>query len=153
MKGSYKAKLSLDKLIVEHERKKLHLQKLMGKRADTLNELEKIGSDYGNRGLQDKVPQKEQLEPYNPVTQRTHMDFLFKEMKWMQEDFEREHKKKTSDAKKNARNCRRGLSERKLRIEKQQKDFQLELKRKANNMSKMVQVFWKSVEKISRHNY
>jgi hypothetical protein len=47
LKGSYKARLSLDKLIVEHERKKLHLMKLTSKRADTLKELEKIGSDYG----------------------------------------------------------------------------------------------------------
>jgi hypothetical protein len=36
LKGSYKARLSLDKLIVEHERKKLHLMKLTSKRADTL---------------------------------------------------------------------------------------------------------------------
>ena len=74
-------------------------------------------------------------------------------MQWMQEDFEREHKKKIYDAKKDARMCRKDLGERKLRKEKQLKDQQVELRRRANTMSKMVQVFWKSVEKISKHNY
>ena len=71
----------------------------------------------------------------------------------MQEDFEREHKKKTYDAKKNARTCRKELAERKIKKEKQLKDQQAELRRKANSISKMVGVFWKSVEKIVRHNY
>lgn len=43
-------------------------------------------------------------------------------MHWMQEDFEREHKKKTYDAKKNARTCRKELAERKVKKEKQLKD-------------------------------
>ena len=71
----------------------------------------------------------------------------------MQEDFDREHKKKVYDAKKNVRMCRKDQAERRLRKEKQLKDQQVEVRRRANNISKMVQVFWKSVEKITRHNY
>lgn len=37
----------------------------------------------------------------------THLDFLMKEMAWMAEDFEREHKKKVGDLKKNSRACRK----------------------------------------------
>jgi hypothetical protein len=43
-------------------------------------------------------------------------------MIWMKEDFEREHKKKTFDAKKNSRMCRKELSERQIRNEKLLKD-------------------------------
>jgi hypothetical protein len=74
-------------------------------------------------------------------------------MLWMQEDFDREHKKKVYDAKKNVRMCRKDQAERRLRKEKQLKDQQVEVRRRANNISKMVKVFWKSVEKITRHNY
>ncbi len=71
----------------------------------------------------------------------------------MQEDFDREHKKKVYDAKKNVRMCRKDQAERRIRKEKLLKDQQAEVRRRANNISKMVQVFWKSVEKITRHNY
>ena len=84
---------------------------------------------------------------------KVHHEYLMKEMLWMQDDFERERKKKQSDAKKQVRICRKELSERLIRKEKQMKDQKAELKRKANNMSKMVQLFWRSVEKITKHNY
>ena len=71
----------------------------------------------------------------------------------MQEDFERERKKKQGDAKKQIRMCRKELSERLIKKDKQLKEQKLDLKRKANNMSKMVQLFWRSVEKIVKHNY
>jgi len=71
----------------------------------------------------------------------------------MQEDFDREHKKKVYDAKKNVRMCRKDQAERRIKKEKLLKDQQAEVRRRANNISKMVQIFWKSVEKITRHNY
>lgn len=49
--------------------------------------------------------------------------------------------------------CRKELHERQIKKEKQLKDQRADLKRKANNMSKMVQLFWRSVEKIVKHNY
>ena len=70
---------------------------------------------------------------------KCHWDFLVKEMKWMAEDFERETKKKASDAKKNSRACKKQLHERKLKKEREQKDIKHELKKRAQNMSKMVQ--------------
>lgn len=71
----------------------------------------------------------------------------------MQEDFDRERKKKQQDARKQVRMCRKELSERLLKKEKYEKDQRAEVKRKANNMSKMVQLFWRSVEKIVKHNF
>ena len=49
--------------------------------------------------------------------------------------------------------CRKELSERQIKKEKQLKEQKADLKRKANNMSKMVQLFWRSVEKIVKHNF
>jgi hypothetical protein len=43
-----------------------------------------------------------------PAT-KTHHEFLIKEMIWMQEDFERERKKKQQDAKKQVRMCKKEL--------------------------------------------
>jgi hypothetical protein len=60
-------------------------------------------------------------------------------MKWMAEDFERETKKKVADAKKNARSCRKQLQEKRLKKEKEAKDMKHEVRRKAVNMSRMVQ--------------
>lgn len=79
LKGSYKAKLSLEKLIIEHERKKLHLQILQSKYDKVKAELEEIGSDFVSKvPAEAKVPQKE-----SGSTSRTHKEFLFKEMNWM----------------------------------------------------------------------
>lgn len=158
LKGSYKAKLSLEKLIVEHERKKLHISLLRKKLESYEFMLKEIGSDIVQRDADGQIkilPQKvEQLvQSTTSQTKKGHLDFLFKEMIWMKEDFEREHKKKLYDAKKNVRLCRKQLGERQIKNEKLLKDQQIELRRKANNINKMVQNFWKSVDKIVRHNY
>lgn len=74
-------------------------------------------------------------------------------MVWMQEDFQRERKKKQYDAKKQARMCRKELQERQLKKLKSLKDQKLEVRKKANNISKLVMTYWKSVEKVVKHNY
>lgn len=71
----------------------------------------------------------------------------------MAEDFERETKKKVGDAKKQVRACKKQLQEKKLKTEKDIKDMKHEVRKKAVNMSKMVQQFWRSVEKVVKHNY
>ena len=58
LKGSYKAKLSLEKLIIEHERKKLHIQLLREKQDSIRTELEEIGSDFVVKAGGERVPQK-----------------------------------------------------------------------------------------------
>ncbi len=84
--------------------------------------MEDIGSEAVTKicHVQSKavLPQKKQ----DSIASRTHYEFLFKEMKWMQEDFEREHKKKVYDAKKNVRGCRKELGERIVKHEKNIKD-------------------------------
>ncbi len=71
----------------------------------------------------------------------------------MQEDFQRERKKKQFDAKKQARACRKEIQEKQLKKLKSLKDQRVELRKKANNISKIVMLYWKSVEKVVRHNY
>ena len=71
----------------------------------------------------------------------------------MAEDFERETKKKITDSKKHARSCKKELHEKKLRKEKDIKDQKIELRKKAVNMGRMVGQFWKSIEKVVKHNY
>jgi len=74
-------------------------------------------------------------------------------MKWMAEDFERETKKKAVDAKKNSRACRKQLQEKKLKKERELKDMKHEVKKRAQTNAKMVLQYWKSVEKVVKHNY
>lgn len=71
----------------------------------------------------------------------------------MAEDFERETKKKVTDSKKQVRSCRKQIQEKKLKKEKEIKDQKIEVRKKATNMSRMVQSFWKSIEKVVKHNY
>lgn len=79
IKGSYKAKLSLEKLIIEHERKLVHVQNLQAKYDKVKAELEEIGSDFLMKTNSEvKLPQKE-----SGSASRTHLEFLFKEMHWM----------------------------------------------------------------------
>jgi hypothetical protein len=61
LKGSYKARLSLEKLIVEHERKKLHLNLLRKKLENFESQLSEIGSDILQRDSDGQIkilPQK-----------------------------------------------------------------------------------------------
>ena len=71
----------------------------------------------------------------------------------MAEDFERETKKKVGDAKKNVRATRKQLHEKKLKKEREAKDMKHEVKKRAQTMSRMMQNYWKSVEKVVKHNY
>jgi len=92
LKGGYKAKLSLEKLIVEHERKKVQLAAMYRKNEGLQKELGELRSSAGKK--------INVAEENKGSASKTHHEFLIKEMLWMQEDFDREHKKKTGDAKK-----------------------------------------------------
>ena len=84
---------------------------------------------------------------------KTHWDFLLKEMAWMADDFDKETKKKVGDAKKMVRNTKKHLHEKQMAQEKQVREIKIDLKRKSKYMSSIVQMYWKSCEKIVRHNY
>ena len=74
-------------------------------------------------------------------------------MVWMSDDFEKEQKKKIGDAKKFARNAKKNKHEKQVLQEKAIREQKLELKRKSKFMSNIVQMYWKSCEKIVKHNY
>lgn len=71
----------------------------------------------------------------------------------MADDFEKENKKKVGDAKKSVRNCKRHIHEKQVTKERQAREQKVELKRKSKFMSNIVQLYWKSCEKIVKHNY
>lgn len=72
---------------------------------------------------------------------------------WMADDFEKESKKKINDAKKFARNTKKHINEKQALQEKQVREQKVDMKRKSKFMSNIVQMYWKSCEKIVKHNY
>ena len=71
----------------------------------------------------------------------------------MADDFEKETKKKTTDAKKLVKASKKHLNEQQATQERLAREHKLELKRKSKYMSNIVQLYWKSCDKIVRHNY
>eukprot|EP00831_Metopus_contortus_P018146 TRINITY_DN17725_c0_g2_i2.p1 TRINITY_DN17725_c0_g2~~TRINITY_DN17725_c0_g2_i2.p1 ORF type:complete len:314 (-),score=68.07 TRINITY_DN17725_c0_g2_i2:127-975(-) len=84
---------------------------------------------------------------------KTHWDYLLKEMEWMAKDFERERRVKSNNAKKLVRANTKFLGERIVVAERCEKHKRLETRKNASFVSKMVQQYWKSIEKIVKHNY
>ena len=93
MKGSYKAKLSLEKLIIEFERKKNQVQVLRAKQENLQRELTELQEVAGEVKYAAEVAE-DQTKKSDPSKQKAHHEYLVKEMLWMQEDFDRERKKK-----------------------------------------------------------
>ncbi len=85
--------------------------------------------------------------------QKTHWDLLLREMEWMAKDFEREKKTKTGNARKLCRANSKYLGERQIVSERYERQKKQEVKRNASLISRMVQQYWKSMDKIVRHNY
>lgn len=71
----------------------------------------------------------------------------------MADDFDKETKKKSSDSKRIVRVCKKHLMEKQQAHERMIREQKIELKRKSKYMSNIVQLYWKSCEKILRHNY
>jgi hypothetical protein len=71
----------------------------------------------------------------------------------MADDFQKEQKKNITDSKKVVRNCKKHIHEKQVQIEKQQREIKHDLKRRSKFMNNIVQMYWKSCEKIVKHNY
>lgn len=71
----------------------------------------------------------------------------------MADDFDKESKKKHTDSKKMVRLCKKHIHEKKMNQEKQQREIKQDLKRRSKFMNNIVQLYWKSCEKIVKHNY
>jgi len=69
---------------------------------------------------------------------KTHWDYLMKEMEWMADDFDKENKKKTGDAKKFTKQCKKHISEKQANEEKLKREIKQDLKRKSKFMSNIV---------------
>jgi hypothetical protein len=103
--------------------------------------------------IEEPIHFQDQTEAYQKTQGKTHWDFLLKEMVWMADDFDKEQKKKCGDAKKFARNSKKNKHEKQVLQEKAVREQKVELKRKSKFMSNIVQMYWKSCEKIVKHNY
>lgn len=75
---------------------------------------------------------------------KIHWHHLISEMKWMSNDFERERKDHRGSSRKMNRACKKQLDERKQLKVKKVKEAKIEVKKTANNISKLVQKFWRS---------
>ena len=103
-KGSLKHKLSLDKLMVEYERKKAQLRMVKAKQAA-------LEADFVQLNGGSSSPNSDSIKPLSLLTapvvdkkskeylaKQVHSDFLAQEMVWMCGDFDREAKKKKHDS-------------------------------------------------------
>lgn len=167
IKQNYKAKLPLDKLILEHEKKKVQLTSLLEKKGQLQDKIKELWERIGYRkgvnidldiNLNPNQPEPEnagtvvineedddenavfvdQTEVYRKSLGKTHWDYLLKELEWMADDFEKEQKKKIGDAKKFVRNCKKHINEKKVSDEKKVRELKAELKRKSKFMSSIV---------------
>lgn len=191
IKQNYKAKLPLDKLIQEHDKKKQQLKDLMDKRQGLADKIKELWNRIGQRkgvnlelditmqdGQKDQEEEEgdqapsvgeidpketnqdfdqsffeDQTEAYRKLQSKCHWDYLLKELQWMADDFQKENKKKQSDSKKLVRNCKKHIHEKNVQHEKQQREIKQDLKRRSKFMNNIVQLYWKSCEKIVKHNY
>lgn len=126
----------------EIERKEAVIAQLKRSKQECLDDLTRLREQIGK-----KLPQSTE------EIQKAHWDYLLKEMDWMAKDFDRERKSKTGNAKKLVRSNQKFLSERNVLLERYEKQKKLEAKKNANMIGKMIQNYWKSLDKIVKHNY
>ncbi len=118
------------------------LAQLKRSRQETLDDLARLREQIGK-----KLPAATE-EP-----QKAHWDYLLKEMEWMAKDFDRERKAKSANAKKLVRANAKYLSERVVVAERNERHKKQEAKKNAGMVAKMMQQYWKSIDKIVKHNY
>jgi len=139
IKANYKAKLPLEKLIAEHEKKKGQLKELLEKRTNLASKISALWDRIGQRkgfsieldtslaevmaehaGKDDqKIAIAEEGEDFfDDQTDlllknqnKSHWDYLMKELEWMADDFDKESKKKHADAKKMTKQCKKHINE------------------------------------------
>jgi hypothetical protein len=165
IKANYKAKLPLEKLVIEHEKKKTQLRELLEKRTALAEKIRALWDRIGQRkGFSieldtnlvevmaehtntDRIQIKEEADDdfFEDQTEvllknqpKTHWDYLIKEMNWMADDFDKESKKKHSDAKKMIKQCKKHISEKQAAQEKLKREIKQDLKRKSKFMSNIV---------------
>ena len=162
IKTNYKAKLPLDKLEIEHEKKKAQVKEFLEKRNGIMEKIKSLWERIGIKNninidfdisflttsddpkieiptaIENPMTFKDQTEEFRKNQGKTHWDFLMKEMGWMADDFEKESKKKQGDAKKMARNARKHIHEKEIAQEKAIREQKVELKRKSKFMCNIV---------------
>ncbi len=88
-----------------------------------------------------------------PEKNKTHWDNLLEEMKWMQNDFEKERKLKKKKAAEMSKFAKKSLDTRHLEVEKRAKKQEMDLKKQSVMIARSVNHYWKKIEKLTRHHY
>ena len=88
-----------------------------------------------------------------PEKNKTHWDHLIEEMKWMQNDFEKERKMKKKSAGDFAKLAKKTNETKHIEIQKHHKRQEIELKRKMQLISRSISHYWRKIEKLTKYNY
>ncbi|KAL9655589.1 hypothetical protein ABK040_002253 [Willaertia magna] len=136
---------------LENEKRKKELEEVKRKEDELLLTEEKIKEEI--KEMQKKglwMPQSVgQKVGKEPKRNRTHWDFLLKEMEYIAKDFHEEQKWKLSAAKKNAKSVAKYHQQLIQQEIKKKKEIEQNLKKQASKIAKMVKKeFWDKILKI-----
>lgn len=88
-----------------------------------------------------------------PEKNITHWDHLLNEMKWMASDFEKEKRIKKRNALDYIKYIKKHQANKHIEELKSKKRLIVELKKRANNIAKTVNIYWKKIGKINKYEY
>ena len=88
-----------------------------------------------------------------PEKNKTHWDHLLEEMKWMQNDFDKERKLKRKKAAEMCKFTKRAQETKHLEVEKKAKRMEQETRKLCQMMSKNISTYWKKIEKLTKYHY
>ena len=88
-----------------------------------------------------------------PEKNKSHWDYLLKEMKWMSGDFELERKNKRKTGLNFAKNAKKYLNSKHIEEIKNIKRQEQNMQKRYLNLSRAVKTYWQKIDKITNYNY
>ena len=88
-----------------------------------------------------------------PEKNKTLWDYLLQDMKWMQDDFEKERKNKRKLGLNYAKQARKHLNSKQTEAIKNIKRQEQNMQRRYLNLSRAVKTYWQKIDKITNYNY
>jgi len=88
-----------------------------------------------------------------PEKNKTLWDYLLQDMKWMQDDFEKERKNKRKLGLNYAKHARKHLNSKQTEAIKNIKRQEQNMQRRYLNLSRAVKTYWQKIDKITNYNY
>ena len=88
-----------------------------------------------------------------PEKNKTLWDYLLQDMKWMQDDFEKERKNKRKLGLNIVKQIRKHLNSKQTEAIKNIKRQEQNMQRRYLNLSRAVKTYWQKIDKITNYNY